>query len=63
MQVTADSETLETLSVTDFDSFTAGEGYHERLKKSFSLKTIFAKYIHDDFFISCRHVTKLPSSH
>lgn len=63
MQVTADSETLETLSVTDFDSFTAGEGYHERLKKSFSLKTIFAKYIHDDFFISFRHVTKLSSCH
>lgn len=30
MQATADSETLETLSVTDFDSLTAGEGNQEK---------------------------------
>lgn len=43
MQETADSEALETFSVTELDSYAAGEGYRERLKKSFSLKAIFAK--------------------
>lgn len=33
MQVTVDSVTFETLSVTDFYSVTAGEGYQEEQEK------------------------------